>query len=96
MQEHWELVFSGFDTLVLIPRVSRKAWISCRASLPAREPMKAVTDTPGRTGGTGRVVCQNGQACLGEDIQHRRHTPTGHRRGKTRSDQRFREGKNKK
>lgn len=43
-------------------------------------------------GGTGRVVCQNGQVCLREDIQHRRDVPTGHHRGKTRSDQRFQEG----
>lgn len=40
-------------------------------------------------GGTGRVVCQNSQVCLGEDIQHGRDVPTGHHRAKTRSDQRF-------
>lgn len=38
--------------------------------------------------GAGRVVCQNGQVCLREDIQHRRDAPTGHHGGKTRSDQR--------
>lgn len=53
VQEHWEHVLSGFETLMLIPRVSQKACISCRASLLAREPVKAVMDTPGRTGARG-------------------------------------------
>lgn len=53
VQECWELVLSGFETLMLIPRFSQKARIGCRASLPAREPVKAVTDTPGRTGAQG-------------------------------------------
>lgn len=53
VQECWELVLQGFETLILIPRVSRKACMDCRASLSAWEPVKAVMDTPGRTGAWG-------------------------------------------
>lgn len=53
VQERWEHVLPGFETLTFIPRGSQKACISCRASPPAWEPMKAVTDTPGRTGARG-------------------------------------------
>lgn len=53
VQERWELVLSGFETLMLIPRASQMACIGCRASLLAREPVKAVTDTPGRMGARG-------------------------------------------
>lgn len=53
VQERWELVLPVFETLVLIPRASQKACISCSASLLAWEPTKAVMDTPGRMGAWG-------------------------------------------
>lgn len=53
MQERWELVLPGFEILMLIPRASQKACMGCRAPLPAWEPVKAVTDTPGRMGARG-------------------------------------------
>lgn len=37
-------------------------------------------------------MCQNGQACLGEDIQHGRDAPTGRRGGRPGQTSVFRRG----
>lgn len=88
VQECWELVLQGFETLMLIPSFPKGLYGLQGIS----SGMEACEDSHGQTWqdrGMGRVVCQNGQVCLREDIQHGRDVPTGHRGGKTSSDQRF-------
>lgn len=64
MQERWELVLPVFETLVLIPKgLYQLQCISSGTGAHGGSHGHSWQD-----GGMGRVVCQNGQGCLREEM----------------------------
>lgn len=83
VQECWELALLGFETLMLIPKSLSAGLYDIQGISSDRGAREGCHRHACRDGSTGRVVCQEGQACLEEDIQLGRDVPTGHRGGKT-------------
>lgn len=83
VQERWELVVAVCETLVCS---SQKGLYQLQCISSGTGAHEGSHGHSWQDGGTGRVVCQNAQGCLGEEMEP-------HRGRKTRSDQRFREGK---